>query len=269
MIDVHDAHHAASTWREFFIHIATIVLGLLIAVGLEQTVEYFHHWNEVTQTREALQAERRANHMSFFSQTEEFHRFVPILQTNLAIFQYLKKHPGAPPGQWPGQLDWYNSDQYYPDSAWKTAQQNNMLELMPEAVVHDYAKLYTFLAPLSDHIAMEQQAVRDAAAYTIQDPDPAHLSPAQLDRQIDLTTRALAQFAIAAWDQRNLASHFPDFPPTTTRADESSILHTSAPPGYIKDHAEILERAHRYDEAHPYPPPPSQPAEATPAPAPR
>jgi hypothetical protein len=43
MLDVHPAHHAAHSWRDFFIHIATIVLGLLIAVSLEQTVEYFHH----------------------------------------------------------------------------------------------------------------------------------------------------------------------------------------------------------------------------------
>ena len=39
MLDVHPAHHAASTWRDFFIHIITIVIGLLIAIGLEQTVE--------------------------------------------------------------------------------------------------------------------------------------------------------------------------------------------------------------------------------------
>lgn len=43
MLDVHPAHHPANSWKEFFIHIATIVLGLLIAVGLEQTVEYFRH----------------------------------------------------------------------------------------------------------------------------------------------------------------------------------------------------------------------------------
>jgi hypothetical protein len=38
MLDVHPAHHAASTWRDFFIHIATIVLGLLIAISFEQLV---------------------------------------------------------------------------------------------------------------------------------------------------------------------------------------------------------------------------------------
>ena len=35
MLDVHPTH----TWRDFFLHLATITIGLLIAVGLEQTVE--------------------------------------------------------------------------------------------------------------------------------------------------------------------------------------------------------------------------------------
>jgi hypothetical protein len=46
MIDIHPAHHAATTWRDFFIHIATICLGLLIAIGLEQAVEAVHHAHE-------------------------------------------------------------------------------------------------------------------------------------------------------------------------------------------------------------------------------
>ena len=42
MLDVHPPHSATHTWRDFFIHIATICIGLLIAVGLEQTVEAVH-----------------------------------------------------------------------------------------------------------------------------------------------------------------------------------------------------------------------------------
>jgi hypothetical protein len=57
MLDVHPAHHAASTWREFFIHIATIVIGLLIAVGLEQTVEYFHHQHQLHDVRQGILAD--------------------------------------------------------------------------------------------------------------------------------------------------------------------------------------------------------------------
>ena len=61
MLDVHPAPHAAHSWREFFIHIATIVLGLCIAVGLEQTVEYFHHRHQLHKLEEALQKSGEAN----------------------------------------------------------------------------------------------------------------------------------------------------------------------------------------------------------------
>ena len=46
MLDVHPPHNPTHTWRDFFIHIATIVIGLLIAIGLEQTVEAIHHHHQ-------------------------------------------------------------------------------------------------------------------------------------------------------------------------------------------------------------------------------
>lgn len=61
MLDVHPAHHAASSWRDFFIHIATIVIGLLIAVGLEQAVEWVHHRHQAHQMEESLRDEALEN----------------------------------------------------------------------------------------------------------------------------------------------------------------------------------------------------------------
>ena len=46
MFDVHAPHESIHTWKDFYFHIATIVVGLLIAIGLEQTVEAIHHSNE-------------------------------------------------------------------------------------------------------------------------------------------------------------------------------------------------------------------------------
>jgi hypothetical protein len=43
MLDVHAPHQTAHSWKDFFIHLATIAIGLLIALGLEQTVEFLHH----------------------------------------------------------------------------------------------------------------------------------------------------------------------------------------------------------------------------------
>jgi hypothetical protein len=61
MLDVHPPHQAAHTWKDFFIHIATIVVGLIIAVGLEQTVELIHHAHQRRELREALRATTEIN----------------------------------------------------------------------------------------------------------------------------------------------------------------------------------------------------------------
>ena len=54
MLDVHPPHSPTHTWKDFFIHIATIVIGLLIAVGLEQTVEAIHHNHQRQELVESL-----------------------------------------------------------------------------------------------------------------------------------------------------------------------------------------------------------------------
>lgn len=57
MLDVHAPHESIHTWKAFFIHIATICVGLLIAVGLEQSVEAVHRSYQRKHLRESLQHE--------------------------------------------------------------------------------------------------------------------------------------------------------------------------------------------------------------------
>ena len=52
MLDVHTPHETTRTWKDFFIHVAIITIGLLIAIGLEQTVEYFHHRRQAAEMAE-------------------------------------------------------------------------------------------------------------------------------------------------------------------------------------------------------------------------
>lgn len=61
MLDVHPPHEPVHTWKSFFVHIATIVIGLLIAIGLEQTVEHFHHRHQAREARARLLAEVEEN----------------------------------------------------------------------------------------------------------------------------------------------------------------------------------------------------------------
>jgi hypothetical protein len=52
MLDVHAPYEALQTWKGFFIHIATICIGLLIAIALEQSVETIHRHRELAALRD-------------------------------------------------------------------------------------------------------------------------------------------------------------------------------------------------------------------------
>jgi hypothetical protein len=57
--------HAAKTWKEFFTELGTIVAGILIAISLEQLVEYVHWRHEVEIGRTAIVAEIATNNRWF------------------------------------------------------------------------------------------------------------------------------------------------------------------------------------------------------------
>ena len=227
MLDVHAPRQSVHTWKDFFIHIATIVVGLLIAIGLEQTVERFHHEHQVAELRDSLNVERRFNANRFGVLTDEFRRFVPKLESNLAVFTYLRAHPNAPAADWPGKLDWLALNPGFLDAAWKTAEQSTILQYMPRAEVQRNSELYSRLFGLRETMDAAGIAFNEARRFAIQDPDPSHLSPVQLDRQIDLTLEVLLEYALIGRVENNLASRYPDFMPSLKRDDVYGILHAT------------------------------------------
>jgi len=98
MIDIHPPQHGSITRRDFFIHLFIVVLGILIAIGLEQSVEYLHHHHLAAEARSALLAERGqneiANDMNIFT-TQRHQR---DLQHDLGILHALRAHVPLPPG---------------------------------------------------------------------------------------------------------------------------------------------------------------------------
>jgi hypothetical protein len=56
-MDVHAPHEPLHSWRDFWIHLGTITIGLLIAISLEQSVEGLHHVHQRHQLEEDLRAE--------------------------------------------------------------------------------------------------------------------------------------------------------------------------------------------------------------------
>jgi hypothetical protein len=54
MLEPHPPHEPIQGWRGFLVHIGAIVIGLLIAVGLEQSVEALHHRHQRLQLEEQM-----------------------------------------------------------------------------------------------------------------------------------------------------------------------------------------------------------------------
>jgi hypothetical protein len=173
MLDVHPPHQAAHTWKDFFIHIATIVIGLLIAVGLEQSVEWVHHRNELREARRALALERRMNVATSQTRTKEFLREEGKLRTNLVIFEYLAKHPGAPASEWPGKLSWTNLSIGFDDAAWQLAVKSNVTAYMSHAELFNLTELYARTNGANDSGHLFISDARRANIFAIREPDPS------------------------------------------------------------------------------------------------
>jgi hypothetical protein len=131
MLDVHPPHAPTHTWRDFFIHIATIVIGLFIAVGLEQTVEFFHHRHQVHVARERIWEEARVNQRIVLEDERGIERIEANLDRALILVRKASpKSRGAKPA--PTETPDFTFDLHaFYDEAYRSARESGVLSLMP------------------------------------------------------------------------------------------------------------------------------------------
>ena len=94
ILDVHAPHEPIHSWKGFVIHIATITIGLLIAIGLEQLVEYFHHQHQAAAIVGKLRAESYVNIVVVRSDVENCDQTLAAIK---AIGDSLDQKPKASP----------------------------------------------------------------------------------------------------------------------------------------------------------------------------
>jgi hypothetical protein len=138
MLDVHPPHEAAHTWKDFFIHVGTICVGLLIAIGLEQTVELFHHRHEANHAREMLAEEIKLN-----DQTQRTEQYVltlhdAYLYNDLLVLGRLRNHALLPTDR----IVLFHPYLAFADSAWKTAQESGAVPLLSYPEVSRFDEIY-------------------------------------------------------------------------------------------------------------------------------
>lgn len=142
MLDVHAPHESIHTWKSFFIHIATIVIGLLIAIGLEQSVEYIHHRHQLQEARRELLIEVDENLHLIELNIESSRKTSLALDADIAMLR-AKQSSNSPVAM---KLDytWHPNDTQ--DGGWQAAKQSGALSLMPHEELRRYTRVYTVLA---------------------------------------------------------------------------------------------------------------------------
>ena len=230
MLDVHPPHEAAHTWKDFFIHIATIVIGLIIAVGLEQTVEYLHHRQQVRETRKALLLEQEKDVKFFALESDMLRQQAPVYRTDLAILIYLRNHPGASASSWPGKLDWRWHGAYYLKAQWTTAQVDGVVEHMPAAEAQNFDDIYRRLNELYVNEVDEKKAIEQARRILFLYADPAQATPAVLDEAIRAMSEALVFHSQVALAQTFIARRHANFGPVSSLEEMDTLLGIAAYP---------------------------------------
>ena len=164
MLDVHPPHHAASTWRDFFIHIATIVVGLCIAVGLEQTVEFFHHRHQRPQLEEDLLDEAQRNIGRIEANQKSFAAYMAWFQDVLKAGREATPSAGFVTFVIPARVNPPSAGRPL-DNVWPAARASGTVDVLPREEIETFGRVNAY-AELAEK-AVEARTAGRVAENTV------------------------------------------------------------------------------------------------------
>jgi hypothetical protein len=174
VIDVHPPHEPMHGWRDFFLHLTTITIGLLIALSLEGFVEWQHHRHLVHEAEASLHAEIKSNANGLQDILKSVHKQQTELDGDVSTLDaYIK----APKTQKHTSMSVTFRFNKFDDVSWKTAQSTGALSYMPYATAQEYSSIYNLQGELE---AAQLQGARDAIVSigsTVNMPDKQNPTP--------------------------------------------------------------------------------------------
>jgi type II secretory pathway pseudopilin PulG len=205
MIDIHAPHEAVHTWRDILIHLAIVIVGILIAIGLEQSVELIHRSHQ----RRELQADLRgeaANNRQIIARDLHLQALEPwfdqaIRAVDAASPQQGRIHitlPFAP--CIPGSVGTSTERYFAPSEAvWTTAKESSLVALLPV----EQARMYTRLAHNYDLLGVNRDEVyRGCSSIASMQHRLAKLAPGGAAAVWTLTSAQAEQLAQQAGETR-------------------------------------------------------------------
>ena len=157
MLDVHPPHKAIHGTGEFFLHLFTITVGLLIAVGIEGAVERHQHTELAEQAQATMNAEIRKNEVTMTNALKDIERERQLVDRNLESIAKVQNDPGQD-----ANVDVSYSSSGLEDTAWRTAQATGALSYMPYDRAEKYSSIYN---AEHDFLVRQQQLGEDEAQF--------------------------------------------------------------------------------------------------------
>lgn len=159
MLDVHPPHKAIHGTAEFFLHLFTITVGLLIAVGIEGAVTRHEHHKLAEEARETMTAEIRHNQGMIRDALRATQEEEKRLQANLATIAAVQQKPNGPEAD-NANLDISYNTTGLDHTAWRTAQATGALSYMS----YEDASRFSGIYEIADNFEHLQDTLQDDEA---------------------------------------------------------------------------------------------------------
>ncbi len=195
MLDVHAPHEGIYSFRDFLIHLLTITIGLLIALGLEGCVEWFQH--------RQLEREADANIRQELKDNQQELRGVRAAITAergnlMTIIKFLQARTLNQPTDAHSLSLGYNLGTLQ-DASWHTASATGALSYMEYQHVKRYAVAYLVQ---DEYVTLQRETLDDyldLMSYLIGVSDPRKMPPAEAQTALISVQRTLSH--LSALDQ--------------------------------------------------------------------
>jgi len=138
-VDIHPPHGPVNSFKDFLLHLLTVILGILIALSLEGLIEWRHHGSLAEEARSNLTSEIRENRQVLTRGLAAAPDAEQRLKATIEIIEaYRKNHHDDRTSK----LDW--SFGLFPlhATAWSTAASTGALGYMDYSEVQGYTRAY-------------------------------------------------------------------------------------------------------------------------------
>lgn len=213
MHEIHPAHSIAS-WKEILLHIGIITVGLLMALGIDQTVEYFHHRHQLAEARKHLDIEMKINLLQYQQNLERYRREIPKMQEDIKLLNFLLAHPGTSRDKWPDRFSYgficgWNLDHV----AWDNMKAAGITSYMSYGEQYRIGSMYAAFLFLNDESLRCADAYRKIGKLMSDETDLSKMSPAQLQAAKDAIEDLLEDINRKILWMNLISRDTPEFPP--------------------------------------------------------